>query len=435
MTEDLLTEVLKIPDLKVASRTMVAAMKGVQVDPRVAGRSLGVATVLEGGVRRSGARVRVTARLVRADDGFPIWSERYDRGLEDIFEVQEDIARRIAEALRVTFERGGSDAGLARRTKSPRAYDLRLRALALYHRVEESENREAIRLLEEALREDPDYAVARADLAECCIQMVCKTWDSSPSWLDRGEAEARRACELAPSLPDGYRSLGHLWNHRGSLDRALREYHYAVELDPRNALALMQLGNTYLMLGDINRAEIYSRRARDLEPENPRYSIVLAAGLRRRGQLGECRAMIRTALALRPSTFLALIAYDELLLCVAEEGDPAEISSVANEIRERAGESDPYARSLLAFAAAVIGQRDEAERLLDWDWVGACQHHAAILFVARTRAILGRREEAVAALERAFALGHLDLDEVRRDRWLRAPEELLRRLGSDPRAV
>ncbi len=104
IVEDLLTEILKIPDLKVASRTLVEGLASKRADPRQIGRDLSVGTVLEGGLRRSGERVRVTARLVRTDNGFQLWADRYDRNLEDIFEVQEDIARQIAGSLRIAFE-------------------------------------------------------------------------------------------------------------------------------------------------------------------------------------------------------------------------------------------------------------------------------------------------------------------------------------------
>jgi TolB-like protein len=429
MTEELLTELLKVSDLRVASKSLTDAARASGVDPRRAALQHGLSTLLEGSVRRAGDRVRVTARLVRAADGVQLWAERYDRDLRDIFQVQEEIARRIADALRVTFDPAAAEARAGRRTASPRAYELRLRAAALSERLEEPDVRAAIDLLEEALREDPGYALARADLAECCVQMVCKSWDLDPRWLDRAEREAERARELAPQLSDGYRSLGHIWNHRGDQQRALRELHFAIDLDPRLAFGHGQLGSTYLFLGDYARAEIYTRRGRDLEPENPRTRLMLATVLLRQGRTQECRRELADALATSPSSYITLAVYEDLVPCLMMENDRERLNEAVAFLRGRVGDRGGMALGLLAFVAAERGAAEEARRLLEEERREPCTHHQALVNVARAWCLLGEAERCEDALRRAVRAGHLDHDGVRTDRWLRPSEDLLRRIG------
>jgi len=426
IAEDLLTEVLKIPDLKVASRTLLAGLRAKSTDPRQIGRDLGVGTVLEGGLRRSGERVRVTARLVQADNGFQLWADRYDRNLEDIFEVQEDIARQIAGSLRIAFDPVERDATLGRRTRNPKALDLRLRALQHFRRLDVDDVKQSIGLLEEALREDPDYAVARADLAEACVQMICKGWDRDPAWLDRAEREANRALAAAPSLPEGYRALGHLWNHRRKLQMAIRDFHRAVELDPRFAGALMQLGATYRMLGDFSRSEVYLRRAMSLDPGDPRPQESLSVALLRQNRFAEGREFARGALSVHHAVHMDHWALGDILLSYAWEHDLPHVATAAEEMRRRCGETDSLPRAFLAFAAATLGDLSEARRLLEDGSLDGCRRTEVFIARARAQLLLGLREEAMSSVERASALDIIDMSELQID-------PLLSTLRDDPR--
>ncbi len=426
ITEDLTTEILKIPDLSVASRTLVEGLNVKRADPRQIGRDLGVATILEGGVRRAGNRMRVTARLVRTDNGFQLWAERYDRNLEDIFEVQEDIARQIAASLRLAFEPVEREATLGRRTRNPKALDLRLRGLQHFRRMDLDDVKRSIELFEEALREDPDYAVARADLAEACVQMICKGWDRDPAWLDRAEREANRALAAAPSLPEGYRTLGHLWNHRRKPQMALRDFHRAAELDPRFAGAVTQLGTTYRMLGDFSRAEVYLRRAVSLDPGEARQQESLAATLLRQNRFAESREYARGALSVPHATYIDRWALGGIILSYAREQDLPHVAAVAEELRRRCGEADSLARGFLAFAAATLGDLSEAHRLLEDGSLEGCRYTEVFMVRARVFLLLGQRDEAISSVERASAMDIIDMSELQVD-------PLFSTLRDDPR--
>jgi len=411
ITEDLLTDLLKIPDLNVASRNAVAALRGRPVDMRQAGRDLGVATILEGSVRRAGHQVRVTAQLVRTDTGFHLWGERYDRKLEDIFEVQEDIARNIAGALRVVLTPGDGQGHLGRRTANPRAYDLRLQALALHRRQEEADMRRAIALLEEALRLDPDYALARADLAECYVQLFCKAWDADTSWLDRAEAEVRRAMDLAPSLPEAFRARGHVWMHRRLPRRALRDFQLAVDLDPRFAGAVNNVAVAYVVLKDPGRAEISARRARELDPQLVPAYVNLGVALLLQGRYSECSEALAAGLALETGRNQRLGLLETLLVCHMAQGDRAAVERVAERVRRE--DPDPLSRSMLALATAFLGDADGARRgLLDPE-LGISASPRVHINVAGVHALLDDQDAARAALERAFRLDVVHLAEAR----------------------
>ncbi len=412
ITEDLLTDLLKIPDLQVASRSLVAPLRAKPLDARQAGRDLGVATLLQGSVRRAGGRVRVTSQLVRAESGYQMWAERYDRSLEDVFEVQEDISRQISAALRLVLEPEGP-AHAGRRTRSPRAYDLRLQALALFRRFEEGDMRRAIALLEEAVREDPRYALGLAELAECRVQMVCKNWDLDPRWLEEAERDARRALELAPLLPEGHRAVGHVWNHRRQMTRALRDFHRAVELDPRYCAGLTGLATNYLYLGDVSRAEVYARRAVEVDPQDPRGPLTLAHVLLRQGRIAEARETAARELSREPGRTHRQSLLEVLVRCHGWQGRRAELEALLDEAALQL--SDARGRVIRGLALCYLGRLDEAREALRPLAEEPTQDGMALVSQACVHVLLGEREAALAALERAAAIDVVDLHELRTD--------------------
>jgi serine/threonine protein kinase/tetratricopeptide (TPR) repeat protein len=417
ITEDLLTELLKVPDLQVASRTMVSSLSSNRAEAWRAFRDAGIGTLLTGGVRRAGQRVRVTAQLVRTDTGYQLWADRYDRELEDIFDVQEDISRRITGALHLALSPVGGDTRAGRRTSSARAYDLRLRAVAAYRQYEEVEMRRAIDLLEQAVKEDPAYALARADLAEACVQMACKNWDMDLRWLDKAEAETHTALALAPDLPEAYRALGHAKNHRGRMRAAIQDFERAVELDPNYAGGLIGLGANYLYFGDPGRAEVYFRRALNVDPEEVRAKGSFAATLLFQGRVAESRDYARRALTGDVSDGTAITLHEILVMAAGREKDEGELRRLAESLRHRF-DHDDRARAVRALAAAILGDRETARALLR-PMPGESTIHVA-KFVARGRAYacLGDRDAALTALERALEIDlFLNQSELRHDPW------------------
>ena len=227
LAEELLNSLTRIDGLKVAARTTSFQYKDRTGDVSEIARQLRVAHILEGSVRRSGSRVRVTAQLIKASDGYHLWSESYDRELQDIFEVQSDIAGRIAEKLRVELVPRPT-------TSDTAAFDLLLRARHLMRQRNEQALLESRKLLEQALDHDPKYAAAWSALAIVLnlLPDVCV----GPTGEDaRGSREEQRAArmELDPDMAEPLTVLANLNEMRGDWVEADRLYDRAVALDPR----------------------------------------------------------------------------------------------------------------------------------------------------------------------------------------------------------
>src|SRR6185503_4457094 len=171
ITEDILTDLSKIKGLRVASRNAMARYRGAPVDISKVASELGVGAVLEGSVRRAGDRVRITAQLINATDGFHLWAERYDRSLQDVFAVQEEIASSIAEALRVALSPAETRNLVRDRPNDARAYDLYLKGREQYGHYTTESIRQALDLFHQAIAIDPDYALEWAGVADCYGQM------------------------------------------------------------------------------------------------------------------------------------------------------------------------------------------------------------------------------------------------------------------------
>jgi len=235
MAEELLNALTRIEGLKVASRTSAFAFKGSAIDARTIGDSLGVATVLEGSVRRSDQVLRVTAQLIDASDGFHLWSETYDRAPADLLEIQDDLTEKIMAALSVQLGSEGVDGatGVASRgTKSPEAFDHYLQGRHFWNKRSPEDMRIAVGLFERAIEADSTFGVAYAAIAE--TYAVPAGWGDDPrASMDEADRYARLALAIDPTLAQAHASLGWTAMFR-DLDLATSEQHFvrALELDP-----------------------------------------------------------------------------------------------------------------------------------------------------------------------------------------------------------
>jgi serine/threonine protein kinase/Tfp pilus assembly protein PilF len=208
ITEDIITELSKIKGLNIFSRPTVLAYRDKQVTPAQIGQQLNAAYVLAGSLRRSGNRLRINAQLVDTHTDFPLWSERYDREMADVFEVQDEIARKIAEALRVTLSPQEEAALAAKPTENLQAYDLYLRGKSYARRLTRQDFEFALQMFENAVSLDPDFALAHAAIANVCAQ-THYSYGRDPVWLERARAASRRAVALRPELPEPL--VAHAW--------------------------------------------------------------------------------------------------------------------------------------------------------------------------------------------------------------------------------
>jgi serine/threonine protein kinase len=228
ITEDVITELSKIKSLKIFSRPTVLTYRDRQVTPAQIGQQLNAGYVLTGSLRRAGNRLRINVQLVDTNTDFPIWSERYDREIKDVFEVQDEIASKIAEALRITLSPQEQDALAAKPTENLQAYDLYLHGKSYGRRLTRQDLELGLQMFESAVALDPNFALAHAAIANVCA-VYHEIHQREAIWIDRAVAASKRALALQPELPEA--QVAHAWVFYASkkYDAAIRCAQQAIE--------------------------------------------------------------------------------------------------------------------------------------------------------------------------------------------------------------
>jgi len=310
ITEDILTQVSKIGDLRVISRTSIMQYKGTKKSIREIGNELNVATILEGSVRRAGNQVRIVAQLIDAGSDEHMWSETYDKEMTQIFAIQSDIAQEIAAALKAKLSPMEKERIEKRPTTSLTAYEYYLKGRDYYYRYIKQDNENAIALFKKALELDANYALAYAGLGDAYAQSFGR-FGFAISWLDSAMAVSNKAIALDPNSAEAYKALGTAyaikgWYHKcleafrkaiehnpnylpaignigilyhntGAIDEALRWYKKTVALSPTDADNYYYVGDAYRQLDDFAKAEHWLTKASELQPDygDTYYSLAL----------------------------------------------------------------------------------------------------------------------------------------------------------------
>jgi serine/threonine protein kinase/tetratricopeptide (TPR) repeat protein len=370
VAEEIINALSKIKALKVSSRTSSFSFKGKNEDIREIGRKLQVGTVLEGSVRKSGKRLRVTAQLVNATDNSQLWAERYDRELEDVFEIQDEIASSIVAALRVVLTEDEKKAIEQVPTANVEAYEFYLRGRQFFHQHRRRGHEFARQMFERAIELDPGYALAHAGVADCC-SFLYQYFDASPQNLRRAESASKRALELAPQLAEAHASRGLAVSLTGKFEEAEREFQEAMRLDPKSFeaayfyaracmsvgklddaakwferavavrpddyAAMMLLANAYGAIGRPDDATSAMRRAYDaarkhleLNPDNPRALYMGAAALSGLGESEKARDWNRRALEMEADD--PSVLYNIACVFAREELKPEAIKALSKAI-------------------------------------------------------------------------------------------------------
>jgi len=362
VTEDILTDLSKIRGMRVASRAAVARYRDAPADVARVASDLGVGAVLEGSVRRSGPRVRITVQLSSAD-GFQLWGERFDRTLDDVFAVQEEIASAIVTALKVALtpaekERIGQD-----RPAAAHAYDLYLKGREHYRRFVPESEHEAIRLFEQALEVDPNYALAYAGIADACGQLLQWSDEDAGELIRRGLEAARRAIALNPRLAEAHKAEGLVLGYAGDPKGSVAALHRAIEADPRYPPGLGNLASERFRNANLAAAERLNRRAIELVPDDPHYYIWAGLITMYTNRLEEAAAHNDRVLELSSAPFYvnhACMLHARLALL---RGSPADARHWMEEARRRGGDA-AHIGMLEANLAALAGDSDRVTSLL-----------------------------------------------------------------------
>jgi adenylate cyclase len=266
LAEELLNALAQIPDLKVISRSSAFSYKGKDVTLGQIARELDVSHILEGSVRKSGNRVRITAQLIDARTDAHLWSEIYDRTLDDIFAVQEDVARSVVSSLRATLS-PRADARISNYpTENLAAYDLYLRGREALHTNDAESNRAAVSLFEEAIALDPDYALAWTGLADSYAQRDGRFGFPQGSTAETAVDYSRKALAIDPGLAEAHRALGYAYLRLGENDAGLAAYLAAVELNPNYYEVWAGLSWFYETTGRYDDGVMAGERAHRLAP-------------------------------------------------------------------------------------------------------------------------------------------------------------------------
>ncbi|HZH84270.1 MAG TPA: adenylate/guanylate cyclase domain-containing protein [Phototrophicaceae bacterium] len=335
ISEDIITDLSKIADLTVIARNSSFTYKGRSVDVRSIGRELGVQSVLEGSIRRSGNRVRITAQLIDATSGGHLWADRYDRDLTDIFEVQDDVTRRIVEALKVTLSPGEKERLAETKTSNLAAYDYLLRGREFMLGKEKSREtfEQAITYFKRALEHDPNYSQAYACLGFAHIFDYQNRWTDDPdSSLPLAEQYARAALEKDPNEPLARCVSAMSASFAKYLDRAKSEIDLALSLNPNLALAHNLSGTNRIYAGQPLEAIPKIEYAMRLDPAlSPQFLHFLGMAYLLAGKYETAAALLRQRIVLAPRTDFSRAL---LASALGHLGEFEEARRVWGELRE-----------------------------------------------------------------------------------------------------
>jgi TolB-like protein/Tfp pilus assembly protein PilF/class 3 adenylate cyclase len=286
IAEEIINALTKIKALRVAARTSSFAFKGKNEDIGEVGRKLKVHTVLGGSVRKAGNRLRVIAQLINVADGYHLWSERYDRQLEDVFEIQDQIAENIVRALRVVLGEGEKRAIEKTPTENVQAYEYYLRGRQLQHQWRRTGMQYARRMFDRAIEIDPNFARAHAGVADCC-SFLYMYWDGSNANLEQADASSRKALDFDPESPEAHTSRAVALTLRRSYREAREEFEAALRLNPMLYEAHYFYGRACFTEGKLEEAVAHYREAWRVRPEDYQAIYLSAEALVKLGRRDE----------------------------------------------------------------------------------------------------------------------------------------------------
>lgn len=265
LAEELLNLLAKIGNLDVASRTSSFAFKHANTDIRQIGKQLNVTHVLEGSVRRSNDMLRVTAQLIKVDDGYHLWSETYDRPLTDIFKIQDEIALAVTNQLSIIFEL--TDKRKSARTENIEAYDYYLKGLSYLRQFRSSENlSKAINFFSKSLTLSPDFAKAYAGLCQSKVNLY-QVANDNPNIIS-ATSDCIKALELDSSLSEVHTAMGYFHQSTGQLEKSIESFNKSLDIDPKSDDALLGVAETYLRHGKFNDAKVAYSNALSINPNS-----------------------------------------------------------------------------------------------------------------------------------------------------------------------
>ncbi len=458
ITEDILTQLSKIADLRVISRTSVMPYKGTKKTIREIGTELNVATILEGSVRRAESQVRIVAQLIDAHNDEHLWAETYDKEFTHIFAIQSDVAEKIARALKAKL----SPVEKARIEKTPTlnmtAYEYYLRGRDCYYHYIKQDNETAISLFKNALALDPNYALAWAGLGDAYAQRFGR-FAYGIFWLDSAITASNEAIALDPNSSEGFKALGTAYFYQGWLSKALEAFRQAVEHNPNYFPAMANVGLLYYERGALDEAPYWLKKALMLSPNFAYTYCYIGETYRQLDKPLEAEEWLNRAIKVQPDyyesyCYLALLyrgkGQDQQAMKQIEKQlalAPIDVRSLewaarfteyrnnlsaAKQYYQRARqenvsfETDPRSLSAIGLGHILLkeGQQQEAYKLLDLALSArqkaieaGSEYGETFYYTAAIYAIRNQKSEAYTWLQKAIERGWRDYRTTLRDPW------------------
>ncbi|MFN2621213.1 MAG: tetratricopeptide repeat protein [Chthoniobacterales bacterium] len=421
--DEILTRLAKIADLKVIARSSTLRFQNKGDLPQIA-QQLGVAHLLEGSVQKVNDQVRVNVQLIKAANEAHLWAEVYDRKLTDIFAVESEIAKTIADTLQAKLTGSEQHAIAARPTENTEAHQLYLKGRFFWNKRTGNDLKKSIDYFEQAIAIDPNYALGYAGVADAYVFLPGYSAGDPQTSYPKAMTAAKKALELDDTLAEAHTTLAlALWYYDYDFSQANREFQRAIELNPNYATGHQQYGNNTLSaLGRFNEAIAEGKRAVELDPLSLVINADLGSNYYFARRYDEAIAQQRKTLEIDPGYYYAHVNLGEALAAKRTFDD-----AIAQFQKARALNDDPFVLGLLGHAYASSGNKAEALKILDQLKALSGQRYVSAYSFAIVYGALGDKENALRWLEQCYR------DRAGADlQWIRV-DALVDPLRHDPR--
>ncbi len=426
MTDDIITKLSGINELKVISRTSVMRYKNSDKDIKEIGQELSVATVLEGSIQKEKDKIRINAQLINMEDGFHLWAETYDRKLASIFDIQDEISKAITEALRIELIDKEKALLVKRYTENLEAYNLYLKGRYFWNKRTEEGYQKSLEYFQEAIEKDPAYALAYTGIADYYNLLGYYDYLPPKEAFPKAKAAAEKALEMDETLAEAHNSLAMVkenydWDWKG----AEREYRRAIELNPSYATAHQWYAGYLGARGRHDESIAENKQAQELDPLSPIIGADLGINFISARQYDQAIEEFQKALEMDPNYIVA-----HLFLGLAYTGKEMYDEAIAElqKAQTLSGDDDSLITVFLGVIYSLSGKKDEAKKILN-EVIELSKHsYVSPLCISLIYVGLGQKDQAFEWLEKAY-------DE--RDHWMSSLKVLpiLDSIRSDPRFI
>ena len=424
LSEELINALTKIKDLRVVARTSAFSFKGEKIDIREIGKKLDVETVLEGSVRKAGNRLRITSQLINVADGYHLWSEKYDRDMEDIFAIQDEVTLAIVDTLKVELLGGEKVELIKRYTEDLEAYNLNLKGRHYLKRFTKEGLQKGLESFQQAIEKDPKYASPYVGIAEYYNNLGFYNFVPPMKAFPKAKEAAEKALEIDDSLAEAHTAMGFIkmlyeWDWEG----AEREHKRAIELNPSNASSRNLYAHYLWIMGRFEEALEENTHAQELNPLSRNVAQTRATIFMTERQYDRSIEEYKTLLEMSPDYYLARFW---LAFPYALKGMHDEAVATIEEAMAVSGRGAPLMWTAKGLIYSIAGRKDEAKKTLNKMLEQSKKSYIAPWMIAVVYGGLGERDKAFEWIEKSFK---------ERDHWLvyLKVSPIVDNLRSDPR--